>query len=142
MNMKIRIAVPSLFGLAATILLLNACSKNDLSEPILKETTEQKSQFFVDQNEAVRLLSGEELTEMHSNARTSDSERRSVKEVRRFLNNDSKVMFSIVEYDNDKGFTLLSADKRMKPVLAFAEKGTFDEKTDNPGIQLWFDLIR
>ncbi|WP_192579318.1 C10 family peptidase [Dyadobacter aurulentus] len=140
--MKIRISVPSLFKLAAIIFLLNACSKNDLLEPTLKEPTEQKSQFFVDQKEAVRLLSGGEMAQMQSNARTSDSEKLIVSGVRRFLNNDSKVMFYIVEYENDKGFTLLSADKRMKPVLAFAEKGNFDEKTDNPGIQLWFDLIR
>lgn len=36
---------------------------------------------------------------------------------------------------------MLSADKRMKPVLAFSDTGTFDLETDNPGIQLWKDLI-
>ncbi|MCF0052790.1 Spi family protease inhibitor [Dyadobacter sp. LJ53] len=51
-------------------------------------------------------------------------------------------VFYIVNYEDDKGFTLLSAYRRMKPVLAFSDNGTFDDKTDNPGIQMWFDITR
>ncbi|KQS28086.1 C10 family peptidase [Dyadobacter sp. Leaf189] len=140
--MKIKFSVPSFLTLAAFILLLSACSQNDLSEPPSNERTNDKNKFFVDQDEAISLLSGEKATKIEHNARTSADERLYVKAIRRFNDNAGKTMFYIVEYGEDQGFTLLSADKRMKPILAFSEKGTFNEKTDNPGIQLWLDIIR
>ncbi|WP_169739250.1 Spi family protease inhibitor [Dyadobacter crusticola] len=134
--------MPSLLTLAAFTFLLNACSQNDLSELTSKKGTNDKNKFFVDQNEAFSLLSGEEATKNQKNARTKNDKRLYVKALRQFNDNAGKTMFYIVEYKGDKGFTLLSADKRMKPILAFSEKGSFNKRADNPGIQLWFDIIR
>lgn len=140
--MKLKILLPSLFAFSAAWILLTGCSKNDLSEPSSNEHKSEKNQFFLDQEEAIELMSGEPVAKITSNARIGENKVRVVKEARKFYGERAELLFYIIEYANNEGFTLLSADKRMKPILAFSETGSFNEKTDNPGIQLWFDIIR
>ncbi|MCE7060533.1 C10 family peptidase [Dyadobacter sp. CY343] len=140
--MKLKILLPSLFAFSAALILFNGCSKDDLSEPSSNEHKSEKNQFFLDQEEAIELMSGEPVEKITSNARIGENKVRVVKEARKFYGERGELLFYIIEYVNDEGFTILSADKRMKPILAFSETGSFNEKTDNPGIQLWFDIIR
>ncbi|MCF2502287.1 C10 family peptidase [Dyadobacter sp. CY107] len=128
-------------GLLA-LTFLYGCAKNEVADPPLKESSTTKNRFFLTQGEAIKLVAGDALALLNRNARTSEGDEKIIKDVRSFYNEDGAIVFYIVNYEDDKGFTLLSADRRMKPILAFSDQGTFDEKTDNPGIQLWFDIIK
>ena len=122
--------------------ILYGCAKNEVADPPLKESSTTKNRFFLTQGEAIKLVAGDALALLNRNARTSEGDEKIIKDVRSFYNEDGAIVFYIVNYEDDKGFTLLSADRRMKPILAFSDEGVFDEKTDNPGIQLWFDIIK
>lgn len=46
----------------------------------------------------------------------------------------------IINFEDNKGYVLVSAERRMSPVLAFNDKGSFTlENTQSPGIKAWFN---
>jgi hypothetical protein len=45
----------------------------------------------------------------------------------------------VVNYKDDKGWLIVSGDKRSESVLACGGRGAFDFNTDNPGIATWLD---
>ncbi|OJU51255.1 MAG: hypothetical protein BGN96_08080 [Bacteroidales bacterium 45-6] len=47
----------------------------------------------------------------------------------------------VVNFKDDKGWLIVSGDKRTESILAQAEKGVFDFHTDNPGIATWLDQL-
>lgn len=129
----------ALFGILIIFLMIR-CSSGDLSDSSLNKPELSMSKFFVDERAAVKLLSG--VHSIEQNARTTESRERRIEEVKSFKNEKGKTVFYIINYEDREGFVILSADKRLKPILAFSEDGSFGEKTDNPGIQLWFDIIK
>ena len=50
----------------------------------------------------------------------------------------------VVNYENDKGFALISATGNEQPVLAVIPEGSYDPEvgTDNPGFNLFLDAVR
>lgn len=53
-------------------------------------------------------------------------------------NADVTLMY-VVNYD--KGWEIISADKRAQPVLAFSEGGEFSFETANPGEKIWLECL-
>jgi len=48
----------------------------------------------------------------------------------------------ILDFKNGTGFSIISADRRIDySVLAFARQGSFDRKTDNPGMALYLEML-
>ena len=51
--------------------------------------------------------------------------------------------FYLFNSPDDNGFAIIAADLRVpNPVLAFSDSGSFDENTDNPGMQFFLDLAK
>lgn len=51
-------------------------------------------------------------------------------------------LFYIVNYENNEGFAILSADNRLIPVLGICNEGEFDSSdTDNPGVRMVLDNL-
>ena len=51
--------------------------------------------------------------------------------------------FYLFNSPDDNGFAIIAADLRVpNQVLAFSDDGSFDENTDNPGIQFFLDLAK
>lgn len=73
-----------------------------------------------------------------SNLRLSSNIAKKVKE---YKNKDNETVCFIINYENNKGYSIISSDRRMVPILAFSENGNFDENTENPGIQYWLQMI-
>jgi hypothetical protein len=123
--------------LITLILSFLACSK----EKELQVTSDQshdlsQDRFTITKAEALALVGKSQRT-----ARTTETILKEVEGLKTFADRQGKAIFYVITYKNNQGFLVLSADKRMKPVLAFSDTGTFDLQTDNPGIQLWKDLI-
>lgn len=119
------------------ILSFLACSKeNEL--PVKSELSQKSVQdkFLITKKEALALVGTSQRT-----ARTTETIPKEVDDLKTFADRQGRAIFYVISYKNNEGFLVLSADKRMKPVLAFSDTGTFDLETDNPGIQLWKDLI-
>jgi hypothetical protein len=77
----------------------------------------------------------------NSNARTHGGTKKEVQEMTAFLDARGTTVFYSINYKDNQGFLVLSADRRLAPVLAYSDEGSFDLKTSNPGIQLWKDLV-
>lgn len=54
---------------------------------------------------------------------------------------DNDTMMYILNYGNNDGYVLLSADVRVpEQILAFSETGKMDADSDNPGLQLFMEM--
>lgn len=47
----------------------------------------------------------------------------------------------VVNYDDNRGFAILSADNRLPRVLAYSENGNLTDTLDNPGVQIFLDAL-
>lgn len=115
---------------------LMACSKENELEVANQSNSSLEKKFFISKSEALALVET-----LQRNRRTTETSGKEVNDIATFADPEGKAIFYIINFKDNQGHLLLSADKRMKPVLAFSETGTFDLETDNPGIQLWKDFI-
>ena len=65
--------------------------------------------------------------------------KRPVKSVEAKGPNADVTLMYVVNYD--KGWEIISADKRAQPVLAFSEGGEFSFETANPGEKIWLECL-
>ena len=126
------------------LLFFSSCSKNEQLQPegsaIVK--LEETSNFFISKKDVVKLLSVDIVSRIDQNARTAALPKKAVENISDFVDQDGQVICYIINYKDSLGYTVLSADRRLKPILAFSEKGNLSSKTDNPGLLLWFDFVR
>lgn len=113
-----------------------ACDKeNNLNVADQSPSILQKK-FFVSKSEALALVET-----LQRNRRATETSGKEVGNIAAFNDRAGIAIFYVINFKDNKGHLLLSADKRMKPVLAFSDTGIFDLETDNPGVQLWKDFI-
>ena len=61
-----------------------------------------------------------------------------VKEIIPLKNNQSEILLYIVNYENDKGFIIVSGNNECQPILAYGTTGNIDaKKIKNSGLSLW-----
>ena len=68
------------------------------------------------------------------------SNKKKIKEIKEVKNKKNDVSFYIINY-NEGGFVLVSADKRIQPIIGFSEKDTFTASFDSipEGLQFWIE---
>lgn len=124
-----------LVSLLLVVLFLSCYKKND---PGPNETaiSQFPKRFFVSRDEALSLVSSPAR-----NVRSSESVDPEVEEITDFADRFGRVIFYALNFKNASGFLVLSADRRLQPILAFSDKGAFNINSENPGLQLWKDII-
>jgi hypothetical protein len=125
-----------LFTFVILTILFASCSRKtdpDLNEEVKNQISQK---FLVSRGEALLLTSG-----TAKNARPGESTDREIEEIADFVDKFGRIVFYAMNFKNESGFLLLSADKRLKPILAFSDKGAFNMNSENPGLQLWKDMI-
>ena len=126
-------------------LLFTACEnvlpveEVDLSSMVAEFTTPTKTVTFeghvVDMEYLVTSADLETYLELQPNS--PNGIKRPVKSVEAKGPNADVTLMYVVNYD--KGWEILSADKRAQPVLAFSEGGEFSFETANPGEKVWLE---
>lgn len=126
-------------------LLITACEnvlpveEVDLSSMVAEFTTPTKTVTFeghvVDMEYLVTSEDLETYLELQPNS--PNGIKRPVKSVEAKGPNADVTLMYVVNYD--KGWEILSADKRAQPVLAFSEGGEFSFETANPGEKVWLE---
>lgn len=53
-----------------------------------------------------------------------------------------EVKVYVLEFGPDAGYAFFGGDKRASGLLGFAESGSFDPDTDNPGMQLMYEYMQ
>ena len=116
-------------------------------EDLLNNPDDQHDEYFVEEELAIIVAENLLFTEPFSGDTTTVfltlkdfSIAKKVEEIRSIKDSNGKVALYIVNYQ-DGGFVVLSADKRMEPVLAHSEINSFpmDAEFFNLGLLLWID---
>lgn len=131
------------FFIPIAIALLSACSGYLPEEPrqgvppmgFVANTTVPRSET-VTQSDLERLVASFSA-EMQRPATRSVEMKYSVETI---ADGNGNPAIYVVNFDNDKGFILVSATKKMNPVLAFSERGKFVTQGEMPGgLKMWRD---
>ncbi len=76
-----------------------------------------------------------------ANARNKQGQnkKKKVKKSRTFKDKKNREAFYAFSYENDEGFRIISADKRLEPILAYNDSGYFDVNSvmEIPGLNDW-----
>lgn len=68
---------------------------------------------------------------------------KSVKEIITIKGEANRPSMYIINYDNEQGFLLVSATKNFQPILAYAERGSFNTNNNMPnGISQWLGDVK
>ena len=128
--------LPLLFAACENVLPIEEV---DLSSMVAEFTTPTKTVTFeghvVDMEYLVTSTDLETYLELQPNS--PNGIKRAVKSVEAKGPNADVPLMYIVNYD--KGWEILSADKRAQPVLAFSDGGEFSFETANPGERIWLE---
>lgn len=127
---------------------LVGCVADDQNELSVKG--KEESPYFVSLEEALKSL--EPIYESISATRSESESMPSVRSVEYLMGDivrtrttDEVVnpMFYVVNFENDKGFAILSSDKRALPVYAFSDEGSISisDTARNPGLKHYIDGI-
>lgn len=129
---KLNKFIPCLF---LTLLLLISCSKSDELSEI---TNTVQNENFIKENEAldiarnIRYKIG--INKDEKEKKGANLEKKSIERINSILDENGNTSIYVINY-NYGGFLLLSADNRIKPILAFSENNSFPlekEETDYP----------
>lgn len=106
--------------LAASLFVFVSCSQESVELPIQHQTNETTYCRSLDEG----LKEADMFFEkMGMNTRSSSRKVKSVETINQNTRSASpESAFYIVNYENNEGFALLSADKRVEPVLAFSNR--------------------
>ena len=119
-----------------TTLLFTGCNSNEVMEPPINEsmTILVNSEFGIDESEALSIAGNllGQLSRSESSAKvdyilSSESAKESL---------SSDVLAYVINYDDNGGFAIIASDKRINPVLAFSDTGSFS--FDNELSRLYF----
>lgn len=121
------------------LLLIFSCSK----EHEIEDTNINLQENFVDLFQA-KEIAGEIYFENKTNSSklkqsdNSKSTKKTVKSLDEIKNEKEKTSFYIINY-NEGGFIILSADKRIEPIIGYSENGKFDINEDlyPLGLKFW-----
>lgn len=76
-------------------------------------------------------------------ASKTDTGPRKVKRTRTLKDDAGSDLMHVIEYEGEskesRGFVIVAADRRVTPILAMGDTGTFH--TDNPGVQIWISHV-
>lgn len=104
----------------------------------------EKSDYYPKQKD-VNLVSTDYATEIAQNLNLdnevnlkSTDKKKKISDVDVVFDEDTPLYY-IINYKNDKGFVILSADKRCMPILAFSEKGQFKKEQAAGGLLDWME---
>ncbi len=105
----------------------------------------EKNKHFVTENEIISITQNYKLNENSiqntsakkiNNLISENDNKREILSIDQIEDN-SRTLLYIVNYKNNKGFTILTADKRTIPIIASSEKGNFNMDFVSGGLEKW-----
>lgn len=124
-----------------------ACTKENSMEQSLLNPEQVST--IVSINEAEQKL--DEIIQIMNVTKSAGAERKKIvskygltmKDVPGTKSNGDQPYAYIFNFENESGFAVMSADKRVTPLLAYAMKGNVEENAeiDNPGLAVYMSLL-
>ena len=113
------------YFIATAAMMLASCSQESFDSPVQNENT-SNSPYYRSLEEGLK-DANTLFSCMEENTRSEPRKIKSVETLNQSTRSSSpESEFYIVNYENDEGFVLLSADKRLEPVFAISEQGSMN----------------
>jgi hypothetical protein len=135
--------------------LLLQCSRTENPLPELSANF-RKNPLFVDSSHAANLarnlLNKSEIGNLSENAKlrlhgtVEQTISKRIKSIETLRNEDVNPLMYVIQFESDQspehGFVIIAADKRVIPVLAKSDSGSFHLDGENPGPGIWFEHVK
>ena len=115
--------------------LLGGCTQMDYNEPFASNQPVQNGK--TDAKFDVGLTAAKAFVEI-LNKDTSGVLRKEVKKITPIVHKGDTLVY-LVNYEENKGWLIVSGDKRTPGILAYSDKGSFETASLNPGQMTWLD---
>ncbi len=139
--------------LICLLTLLFVSCKQDEQElsvyPIVPSITTTNDSLFVSFSQAEEIAS---LTDASGSLGVYDVEtarkdqkekKKKVKSSKTFKDKNDRNAFYVFNYDENQGFSIVSADMRLEPILAYSDSSYFAfDTTENPGLSEWLESLQ
>lgn len=130
--------------LLATLVFPFSC-QDDLTDEVESNASNKNDKVFISFEEAQKIASSIDgasnarLTDGTSNARSGIR----IQKSRVFKDRKNRDAFYAFNYEGNKGFSIVSADQRLAPVLAYSDNGSFslENYQQNPGLMIWLESL-
>lgn len=121
------------------VLIIPSCGYED-EELIEKQVQSEELEFKLDRATLLADKISEFNVENNPALRANPPAIKNIKTLKDSNNKDALYLFN---YENDNGFTIISGDKRLPPVLAQTDKGSFDyeELKNIPALNFWMNSL-
>jgi hypothetical protein len=137
-----------LFALLAVFLLFQC--KQEVSTPSPEPGSIQHSHpFIVTAKEAQNLAfhgAQEQASPVSRTATIATGPSKRIKSVRTLNDDEGNPLMHIIHFESDTqpdaGFVIIAGDKRVVPILAKGDSGTFDPDGANPGPGIWIEHVK
>ena len=126
-----------------SIFIINSCQK----ENTIEKTSTANQSFILNDQEACTisetLFSSKQLRSLKAADTNSSQKSKKVKDITPYSDNNKLIAYYVVNYE-DGGFAVLSADKRLSPILAFSDCNSLSNDVDEnlSPIEFWFQTIK
>ncbi len=121
-----------------------SCTQTDVAEELPTPTEPESFEVTIDEaKEKLNDLLGAMGPQTRSEARTIDEDNE-IKYVygkqgmHKFsADGEEQPLFYVIEMADEQGYAFVSTDERTTPIYAVIDEGSYEENTDNPGLQLF-----
>ena len=129
-----KVIILILFGI-----ILISCTQ----EKELEFNTAQKQDNIVSEGLVKEIASNFLFNSDNTSPKTKIEDKKIVKEIFPVKDKEGETLFYIINYEK-KGFLILSADKRISPILAYSANNEFrtNAKSYSPGLEDWLSIIK
>jgi hypothetical protein len=136
--------------ISSFVVLLSQCKEEVILEAHEEELISAKvDSFFVSTNEAIDIaaqfnLEQQDIQSKEGNAdpkKKSQNRALKVKKLEAVSENEED-LFYVINYEDGSGWAIISADKRVDPVLAYSEEGSFEIQEPLGGVEQWIDFAK
>jgi len=123
-------------------IVIHSCQK----EPVVNQTNNVVDEYFVNSGLASeysdRVICSNGFNNLQSSSLNSTTHPKIIKKLKTILDKNKQAALYIISYE-DSGFVIVSADKRVSPVLAYSENGSFPEESEMPdGMDYWLSCAK
>ncbi|GGM91688.1 hypothetical protein GCM10010967_25910 [Dyadobacter beijingensis] len=109
----------------------------------------QANALVVTAKEAQKLASGDLSTTENAASRTSATATgptKRIKSIRTLDDDEGNPLMHIIHFESDThpdaGFVIIAGDRRVIPILAKGDSGTFNPDGENPGPRIWIEHVK
>ncbi|MCL1937395.1 MAG: C10 family peptidase [Candidatus Azobacteroides sp.] len=119
-------------------LVFYSCNQLDFEEDFSSNADKEKAENSVsDPTFNVSLNSARCLVDILNKDQEED-QKKEVLKIQPIVYQKDTLLY-IVNYQDNKGWLVISGDKRTSNILAYSDEGSFDLKAANPGVGIWTD---